>query len=219
MSVHSTSSSVWQENKDLMCHHKDITGIESQRQTVRVHVILTLVTVMKSGPKNTLFTPSISNRSLKETFYHVIVQQQWKTYQWQHELCAHVSSFSDSSIHVWKLLSRVSLVIALLWTMLSFFVMTRQNVSGNKTSYLHNAFMQSVATYMVSFAKGAFVSSTVCTLLPSNSVTDRNWTHRRDDQYAHARTHTQSLSCPVAEERFYFTKLYTPQRKHDKVQQ
>lgn len=54
-------------------HYKYVITTESQRQAVEVHLVLTLVTVMKSGPKNTLFTPSISNRFLWETWHHVTV--------------------------------------------------------------------------------------------------------------------------------------------------
>lgn len=64
MSVQSTSSSVCQKMSKSV-----IWPPHTWQQNPlpnRVYLKLTLVTVMKSGPKNTLFTPSISNRFLQK---------------------------------------------------------------------------------------------------------------------------------------------------------
>lgn len=63
MSVQSTSSSVCQKISKFVVWP---TYTWQQNPLIhRVYLKLTLVTVMKSGPKNTLFTPSILNRSLQ----------------------------------------------------------------------------------------------------------------------------------------------------------
>lgn len=58
-----------------MCYlsTKILLSNKNQRRGITPHLILTLVTVMKSGPKKTLFTPSISNKTLKQKKYCVIV--------------------------------------------------------------------------------------------------------------------------------------------------
>lgn len=145
MSVHSTSSSVWQENKDLMCCLTTKISQEHNHRDklLRVHLILTLVTVMKSGPKNTLFTPSISNRSLKGTCYHVTVQQKWTTNSKKSAFMLLNSVITTSTCadfyqecHWW--------LHHYLWCR-HFYQDKTKCISKQTSYYLHNAFIQSVA--------------------------------------------------------------------------
>jgi len=59
----------------------------------------------------------------------MLLFQQKKTYQWQHGVCLHVGSFSDNNFRSDWLLSSVSLMIALLFKLLSnTLCISKQNI-------------------------------------------------------------------------------------------